>query len=111
MKYLATMFAVVLFAQCGKDDPTPIGDVNCSTVTYSGVIKPLVATKCTLTDCHNAGSVNGDFTTYATFAPFATSGKVRQQVLVTMAMPKTGSLTSDQLGQIECWLDDGAPDN
>ena len=111
IKISAALLVMFLFSQCGKDTATPIADVDCSTVTYSGVIKSLVASKCAVSGCHGSGSHDGDFTTYAKIAPYANNGSIRQEVLVTMRMPQSGSLTSEQLGQFQCWLDSGAPNN
>src|SRR5215212_9866450 len=45
---------------------------NCDTagVTYSAKIKPMVDTRCALVGCHGSGSLNGDFSTHATFKSF-----------------------------------------
>ncbi len=109
------MIFIFILSACSKDDDdatlTPIGTVDCTTVTYSGVISALATSSCNSASCHGTGSSNGDLTTYAGMKVFADNDKLKEEVLDTQDMPRGGSLTSEQLGQFKCWLDAGAPNN
>ncbi len=105
-----TVFVLILFA-CRKEEKVPIGDVDCSMITYSGTISQLFDSHCNTSGCHNAGSDDGDFTTYDLVKPWADNGEIAKETLDKQTMPEDGPLTSEQLGQLQCWLDDGAPNN
>lgn len=81
-----------------------------SGVTYSGTISNIIATKCASAQCHAAGQKKpgGDLTTWALVNANAVDIKTRTG---NFSMPKTGSLTADQIKQIACWVDDGALNN
>jgi len=100
----------LIFFSCQKGE-TPIGTVDCSTVTYSGTISPLVATYCGGSGCHGANGHNGPMVTYNNLKAYVDNGAFKREVLTRQTMPEGGSLSSSQLGQIKCWLDSGAPDN
>ena len=108
---LVLAFTLAISA-CNKDDnKTPIADVDCTTVTFSGTMSNLITTNCGDSGCHGAGSTNGEFNTYEKIKVIADNGKLANRVLDRQDMPLGGSLTSNELGQIQCWLDAGAPDN
>lgn len=94
-----------------KDGGVEVGDVDCSTVTYSGTIQPLIEMNCSAPSCHGAGSDRGDYTTYDLFLPNVQNGKVEKRVIQDQDMPVSGPLSSTELGQLQCWIDAGAPDN
>lgn len=114
-KILIFLFAAGLLAvaSCKKDDDDG-GDLDCSTVSFSADIAPIIASSCSLSSCHdtNAGTVIGDYTTYAGLETRAKDGTMKREVITDMTMPKgSGTLTQTQLDKIECWLDAGAPNN
>jgi hypothetical protein len=85
----------------------------CDSVTYSSKIKKMIETSCGITDCHEAGFPNGDFSTYAGVKSKVDAGTFKQRVFDTPSnpMPPTsngGMLSSDKLQLIKCWLDKGA---
>jgi hypothetical protein len=110
LSVLILFAAFILIANaCSKDD-TIIEEVDCSTVTFTDVIFPIFEQSCNTSGCHGGTSYNPDFTTYETIKIFADNGKLQKEVLDDRTMPKTGSLTAEELGQIKCWLDAGAPE-
>lgn len=114
-KFLFFLFiaGLIAFASCKKDeDGGGDGRIDCNTVTFSTTIAPILQNSCTTSGCHDAASVNGDYTTYAGLETVAKNDTMRQKVLIDMSMPKAGDdLTQTQLDQFKCWLDDGALDN
>lgn len=70
-------------------------------------IKPIVDQKCALSSCHG-GSQAPDLRVLNNI--IANAGEIKS-LTGSRVMPKTGSLTQDQIDLIACWVDDGAPDN
>ena len=107
------MFFVAALAttSCGSDDDGGGDGIDCTTIKFSTDIAPIVAASCATTGCHDAGSVVGDYTSYAGLEDRAKNGIMKQEVVVDKTMPKSGSLTQDEIDKFECWLDAGAPDN
>jgi uncharacterized membrane protein len=85
--------------------------VNCDEVTYAGTIQPIVQSNCTASGCHGAGSAYGDFTSYANLYSAVSFGKIKERVLEEKDMPSEGKLTRKERKQMECWINNGAPNN
>lgn len=94
---------------CGEDEEPLV--VDCSTVTYGATIKSIVANSCSNASCHGTNAPNGDYTTYDGIKDVATNGKMMTEVVNQQSMPIGSSLTEEQIAQVKCWLDAGAPDN
>lgn len=95
---------------CQKSGTTePVANIDCTTITYSGSIKPLFDSKCIA--CHGVGSGDGPITNYAQTKSLVDNGKLKLTVLTTRSMPQGSTLTADQLGAVQCWIDAGAPNN
>ncbi len=109
--FTAICAVILIFGSCTKENTDPsIADVDCSTVTFSETIFPIFEQNCNTSGCHGGTSNNGIFTSYDAIKVIADNGKLKTQVLDQRTMPKGGSLTSEELGQIKCWLDAGAPE-
>ncbi len=110
-----TLSIALCITACGDDDDenpeTMVGDVVCSTVTYDGTIKAIVSTNCNFEGCHAVGSMNGSYEDYAGLKVVADNGKLKTRVIDLKTMPPTGALPTEQLNQLQCWLNDGALDN
>lgn len=78
-----------------------------SGLTYTADIKPILQAKCQFDGCHPG---NGDWFTYSTAKANAAAIKARTG---NGSMPKApqpgGALTANEIKQIACWVDDGAP--
>lgn len=100
-----------LFVQvtsCSKDD-------ECSTtnITYSNTVKSIFDSNCTLSGCHNSGSVNGSLASYDDAKNFPRLnrmvGALRREAGF-VAMPQgTSPLGSCDIDQIEAWIAAGTP--
>ena len=110
-KLLVFMFFIALVAVVSCKDDEGNNDLDCSTVKFSTDIAPIVASKCATSGCHDAGSIVGDYTTYDGLEVKAKNGVMEQEVITDKTMPKTGSLTQEELNKFQCWFDDGAPNN
>lgn len=115
LKQISSICVVGLFfltaTSCKKDDDkfTPMCDG--SNPTYNGEIKAIIDANCTASGCHNAGSSNGAWTSYQNMKPVLDNGKFEKQVLIDQTMPKNSSLSESTLNTIQCWVDNGYPEN
>lgn len=78
-------------------------------VSFAGQIKAIIETKCAISGCHD-GSLgpDRDWRVLANLQANAAQVKSRTQ---SRDMPRSGSLTQEQIDLIACWVDDGAKDN
>ena len=105
---IALFLGILSFASCNKTE-SPVCDG--SSPTYDDDIKVIIDNNCT--SCHDAGSSDGDYTTYAAFSAHRSNGKFESSVLIKQDMPQSSnnSLTQDQLNKIQCWVENGFPEN
>lgn len=112
-------FAVLSFVSCRNDVglnpdllPKPAAS-ECDSIKFSSNINPIIIANCNTPGCHDAGSGNGDFTTYAGIKTTVDAGSFKARVIdgTPTFMPPSGSLPADQIAKLKCWLDKGAPNN
>jgi len=111
MKIPALIFALAfLLASCAsKKADVASPTVDCSTVTYSATVVPIINANCI--SCHGAGSTDGDYTTYAGLKLKVDNGTFANRVFQIKDMPQNSALTVDDLKRLQCWVDAGAPNN
>ena len=104
---------MVLLLSCKKNKKEDLNNLDCSNISsgYSSNIKPIIDGNCLSSGCHNAGSANGDLTTYAGLKAKVDNGSIDNRVIQQRTMPISGSLAMDDLKKIKCWLNSGAPNN
>jgi len=127
MKLKAVFFILVIvtYASCSKSSSSAggtgggsggggggNGTVDCSAIakSFSANIQPIISSRCAISGCHGAGSVNGpgELTTYQQI--FNARSQIRPAVSSGL-MPQGSSLTQAQINTIICWIDSGAPNN
>lgn len=95
--------------------PTDTLDNVCDTLsaTYDANIGAIVNTSCAISNCHEAGCLFGDFTTYAGLKAKVDDGKVEDRVIDEKSMPPSYAtpLTDEDFQLISCWLENGALEN
>jgi len=89
---------VVAGVSCKKKN-----NVSCNgtTPTYTSYVQSLVNTSCV--GCH------ANYGTYSGLKTIVDNGSFESQVITTQKMPQGGSLSSDQLSTLKCWIENGAP--
>ncbi len=104
--------AALAITSCTKDKAAnPAAIVDCSKVTFSGDIMPIMQNSCNTTGCHNAGGAAPmPLTSYSEIKIYVDNGMIADRVLVKGDMPP-GGLPEDQKKKIKCWIENGAPDN
>jgi hypothetical protein len=78
-----------------------------SGVSLADDVKPIINSNCAISGCHN-GTHSPNLTSSTAIISNASRIKSLTQ---SGAMPKNGSLTSQEKNLIACWVDDGAPNN
>ena len=97
----------VLASSCAKTAADCGSSTDCTSITYSATIKPIIANKCSLSGCHGSS-----FSTYSGLLSIVNNGQLESQVVNSTNMP-TGSvsMSCEQRQQIECWINNGAANN
>lgn len=104
MKYavLFSIFGMTIIAlgACKKTE-----SVTCdgSTPTYTSFVKNIIDTKCV--SCHSS------YSSYSGLSGILGNGDFEKEVIINQSMPQNGSLSSDDLSKLKCWVDNGFPEN
>ncbi len=87
--------------------------VNCTTITakFGTDVKPIMASKCATSGCHNAAVAAGGviLETYAQVSKSA--ARINQRCVIDKNMPPGGALTAAEIGILKCWIESGAINN
>lgn len=112
MKITVIIISLMLLTilACQKDD---YNNIDCSTInaTFANDVNPIIKSNCLSSGCHNTGSKDGDFTTYAGIKTKANNGSLNRRVLTVKDMPSSGALSLSDRKKIKCWINNGAPNN
>ncbi len=104
-------FMLVLFPACKKETKEEVIDCTGGSPSYNSEIKPIINANCISSGCHNAGSSNGDYTTYAGLKAVASTGTLESRVIINKTMPPSGPLSLEDRKKIKCWISSGASNN
>ena len=106
-KFLCFNVLLVVLTACKKDKDTEKLTPACdgSSPTYQNTIKSIIDARCATAGCHP------NYNTYQGLRNDLEGGDFRREVLVNQTMPQGSSLTQDQLNKIQCWVNDGYPEN
>lgn len=78
-----------------------------SGISFETTIHPIITTNCAITGCHVSGRA-ADFSVRENI--FAYAEHIRERTS-DRSMPLGRELTDEEIAQINCWVNDGAPDN
>lgn len=113
---LSAMFfflAVLYGCQYDKEELLFPATRNCTTMpaSFSVEIAPILQNSCALgSSCHGTGSSNGPGELMNYQQAKSAAGQIRSAVLSRL-MPKEGTLPTEKINAISCWVDSGAPNN
>lgn len=82
-----------------------------SGVSFSNTIQDIVSTNCAVTGCHVAGTNLPNFSEKSNVISNAARIMSRTTAKTMPPARSNRSLTDEQIAQIACWVEDGAPDN
>lgn len=113
-KLLLITFCTIGIAACNKETtiPEPEQPAPCRP-TYVADIRTIVNTRCAISGCHDGNSGLVAFTTYAPLKERADNGRIKSYLFELKIMPPASAtqLTEDEKKLMQCWLDNGAPEN
>lgn len=103
------LILLIFLAACETDFMSNIDAQICQDVSYANQIQPIIGHKCS--ECHGANNPNGDFSEYEKMKPWLS--EIRAHVFVIKNMPpqEAPQLTLEETGLLQCWLNQGAPQN
>jgi len=105
--YLVVLLPLVVGCKDKKLTPSCNGD----SPTYDNGISAIINAECNGTTCHATGASQAEFTSYAGMALSLSNGNFEKKVLIDQTMPRNDFLTQDQIDLIQCWVDNGYPEN
>lgn len=96
----AFILSAGIITSCNKKN-----NVTCdgSAPTYDTYVKTVVDNNCV--SCH------ANYATYSGLSTITSNGKFEDEVLIRQKMPQNGSLSSDELSKLQCWVENGFPEN
>lgn len=108
--YLAIGLSYLFFAACSKnqaDTGIPVVPPKPATqVTYANFVGTLIQNKCA--SCHAPGQPQASFWTFTGYSSVvANADLIKELVLVSKTMPKSGSLSAAELKSLQDWYDQG----
>ena len=80
-----------------------------SNTSYAADVQPIIANSCNVLGCHDGS--NSSLPNYNNLGEVQAGASMIKSRTQSGNMPKTGSLTQEQIDLIACWVDDGALDN
>lgn len=88
--------------------PAP-NSMDCSKITYTQDIKPLIDTYCV--GCHSSGFSSGDLVSHAEVKLKVDNGSLLKEVVTNRTMPQGTSLSEQEIQKFKCWIENGGLDN
>lgn len=109
------IFNSLLFSCAYENEEDLFGETVCLEVSFAQTIEPIIERSCTIDNesCHSPGDAQPDFTVFANVKQFAHDrlGGIKARVL-SGDMPRGNrSLSQEEIKNIVCWIDNGAPQN
>lgn len=80
-----------------------------SNTSYSVDINPIFTSSCSIFGCHDGS--NSSLPNFNNFSEVQANASMIKSRTQSGNMPRTGSLTQNQIDLIACWVDDGAKNN
>lgn len=112
----ATIFSSIQACTYAKQPPIE-PNMACDTLmpTYVDGVKPIIDANCSYPGCHAAGYQSGDFTNYSSMKSRLDGGQFQLRTLQIKDMPPSYAsgpkeLTPEELAILECWLQNGYPE-
>ncbi|MBL4578099.1 MAG: hypothetical protein JKY18_11900 [Flavobacteriales bacterium] len=110
-KYFLTAFVLISLAMASCKDKKLDPSCGGEKPTYDNGISVIIDANCTSPSCHGAGALQAQFIDYASMALALSNGNFEKKVLVEQSMPKNNFLTQDEINLIQCWKENGYPEN
>ena len=95
------VIAAISILSCGKQDPVCDG----SEPTYDNEIGAILTAECATSSCHPS------YSSYNGLQGIIDNGEFESVVLEKQTMPRGGKLSQSKINAIQCWVDNGYPEN
>lgn len=105
----------VLYLGSCTDDQVDMGDMveldcDAENFVYTNDLSAIIEAKCQ--NCHVTGGQSFPLTTYTELKVYLDNGLFETEVFSpTSRMDDWGNLTAEEIAQLQCWYDDGYPEN
>jgi hypothetical protein len=106
--FMGFLLMAAVFGSCVSHEYVPYTCPD-EPVSYAEDVDPIVKTKCAISGCHNGD--NGDDKNWTDFEKFQAKSQTAKTKILNGTMPKTGSLTQEEIATIACWVDQGSQNN
>ncbi|MCH2229084.1 MAG: hypothetical protein MK105_01975 [Crocinitomicaceae bacterium] len=93
----------LVFVSCKKDENNVTPACDGSNPNYNSFVQSVMSSHCI--SCHS------DMATYAGLSVYLNNGSFAKEVLTDQTMPQGGSLDATTLNKLQCWVDNGFPEN
>jgi len=114
--YFYGIAIALTFAACSKKQaeeikPTPTNpagpEITTANVTYSNYVGNLIQTKCS--GCHGPNGEGNSTWAFTGYESVKNDNRIKNATLVTMRMPKGGSLSAKEKELLAAWFDRNMP--
>ncbi len=109
---LTSLITSLLLFSCGGEKLVPTCDG--SNPVYDNEIETILFANCSSTSsCHGEGASKrkGEYITYEQFKVSLDDGSFQKDVFEKQNMPKKSVLLQQDIDLIQCWVDNGYPEN
>jgi len=117
-RLLICLLAIGSISSCYKDKTTAVNAAECPTIiSYSMDIVPIIHSSCMTNLGPGSGCHDDWITSYNNIKAYCDSKTLQTQVLINHTMPQMpndfgiDSLTAEELQLMDCWIQQGYPEN
>ncbi|MGB0915109.1 MAG: hypothetical protein ACPGVI_03510 [Crocinitomicaceae bacterium] len=105
MRVIATTLILsgLVFVSCKKNKNNITPTCDGSSPTYTSFVQGVMSSNCT--SCHS------DMSSYSGLSTYLNDGSFTKEVLTDQSMPQSGPLDAETLNKLQCWVENGFPEN
>jgi hypothetical protein len=119
MKLLACAVCLgsIAFQSCDNNslpEPPPVVDGCPDVISFADDVEPIITNSCTLPGCHNGDNgPDRDWTVFANLQAkrLNVKDRINRPPGTPGHMPAVGTITSEEIETITCWVDQGGINN
>ena len=104
LRFLTMLFCCAMFSNCKKDNKKLTPTCDGSRPTFTNGVKTIIDNTCASSGCHPG------YSTYNGIKGITQNGDFTKEVLQDQTMPKNSSLSQEQINTLQCWANNGFPE-